>query len=113
MVLVCGQKARLDPLDAHDEIPRIDPREDAAPCGPEETVSKNRQQFIRLIDERMRLALKALDRVGNLSNKTNYHYKDNEALKIIETINHKTAEITKKFEAGMRSKPDKEWSLFD
>jgi hypothetical protein len=85
----------------------------SAPCRREEATSKNRQQFIRLIDERMRLALKALDRVGNLSNKTNYHYKDHEALKIIETLNQKTNEITKKFEAGIRSKTDKEWSLFD
>jgi hypothetical protein len=103
-------------LDAHDEIPRIDQRADeaaSAPWKPEEATSKNRQQFIRLIDERMRLALKALDRVGNLSNKTNYHYKDHEALKIIETLNQKTNEITKKFEAGISSKTDKEWSLFD
>jgi len=103
-------------LDAHDEIPRIDQRAEAAssvPCRSEEATSNNRRQFIRLIDERMRLALKALDRVGNLSNKTNYHYKDHEALKIIETLNQKTNEIVKKFEAGISSKPEKEWSLFD
>lgn len=76
-------------------------------------MSNNRRQFIRLIDERMRLALKALDRVGNLSNKTNYHYKDHEALKIIETLNQKTREVTRKFEAGIRSQPEREWSLFD
>lgn len=118
-LLVSRQQACIGQLDALDEITRIGQREDGAPSEPcgskgaEEAASKNRQQFIRLIDERMRLALKALDRVGNLSNKTNYHYKDNEALKIIETLNQKTSEITKKFEAGMRSKSDKEWSLFD
>lgn len=83
------------------------------PQGSEEPLSRNRQQFIRLIDERMRLALKSLDRVGNLSNKSNYHYKDHEALKIIETLNKKTQEVTKKFEAGMNSKAEKEWSLFN
>ena len=61
----------------------------------------------------MRMALKALDRVGNLSNKTNYHYKDHEALKIIETLSQKTNEIAMKFEAGIKSKTDKEWSLFE
>ena len=78
-----------------------------------EPLSKNRQQFIRLIEERMRLALKALDRVGNLSNKTNYHYKDDEAIKIIESLQEKTNEVAKKFEAGMKFKEKKEWSLFD
>ena len=103
-------------MDARDDIPCATQWAEVVatpPTKPEEAISKNRQQFIRLIDERMRLALKALDRVGNLSNKTNYYYKDHEALKIIDTLNEKAKEVTKKFEAGIKSRPEKEWSLFD
>lgn len=103
-------------MDAQDETTRIEQGADGAPPAPQErdeAMSNNRRQFIRLIDERMRLALKALDRVGNLSNKTNYYYKDHEAQKIIETLNQKTSEVTRKFEAGIKSQPEREWSIFD
>lgn len=54
-------------------------------------MSTKRSNFIRLAEARVTKALKAIKVVGNLSNKTNYEYTDQDIQKIINALQ---AEIT-------------------
>ena len=46
------------------------------------TLSRNRLKFIRLAEKRINKVAKQLHLIGNLSNKTNYAYNDEEVEKI-------------------------------
>jgi hypothetical protein len=43
-------------------------------------------RFVRLANKRVNAAIKALQLVGNLGNKTNYHYDEREAAKIVRAL---------------------------
>ena len=50
------------------------------------TLSRNRLKFIRLAEKRINKVAKQLHLIGNLSNKTNYAYNDEEVEKIFAYI---------------------------
>ena len=50
------------------------------------TLSRNRLKFIRLAEKRINKVAKQLHLIGNLSNKTNYAYNDEEAEKMFAYI---------------------------
>ena len=50
------------------------------------TQGKNRQKFIELAEKRVNRAIKNLRLIGNLSNRSNYTYTDEEAEIIIRTL---------------------------
>jgi len=52
-----------------------------------ETSQRNkRQRFLDLANKRVNRAIKELSLVGNLSNRRNYEYTDEEAKKIVRTL---------------------------
>ena len=50
------------------------------------TLSRNRLKFIRLAEKRINKVAKQLHLIGNLSNKTNYAYNDEEVEKMFAYI---------------------------
>ena len=50
------------------------------------TLSRNRLKFIRLAEKRINKVAKQLQLIGNLSNKTNYAYSDEEVEKMFVYI---------------------------
>jgi hypothetical protein len=69
----------------------------------------NSDKFRILANKRVPKALKALDLVGNLSNRSNYSYTDEEVAKIIRVLKDKIKELESMF--ASRSKRQEEWRL--
>jgi len=62
-------------------------------------VSRNRDKFIELAEKRVTRAIKDLRLVGNLANKTNYSYTDEDAKKILNAFDNELKNIRRKFES--------------
>ena len=58
----------------------------------------NSESFVNLANKRVPKALKALDLVGNLSNKSNYTYTDEQVAAIKKALKAKVNEVCRKFE---------------
>ena len=61
---------------------------------------KARERFVNLAENRVNKALKDIDLIGNLSNKSNYEYTDEEARKIVKALRSAVDEVKAKFEAS-------------
>jgi len=59
-------------------------------------------KFKRLANARVNNAIKQLDLIGNLSNISTYSYSDEEARKILSTLNQKIKEISFKFQESLK-----------
>jgi hypothetical protein len=59
--------------------------------------SKNRQKFVDLANKRVTRALKDLRLIGNLSNKTNYSYTDQDVRKIVSALEREVKDLKRKF----------------
>jgi hypothetical protein len=70
-----------------------------------------RQAFIRLAEARTNKILKSLDLLGNLSNRSNYTYSDDDIRKIFRAINEKTTHVSAKFQAAGSVKKRDEFKL--
>ena len=60
---------------------------------------RNREKFIELAEKRVNKTLKAIHLVGNLSNKSNYQYSDEDAQKIIRAIENEVKILKSRFES--------------
>ena len=60
----------------------------------------NSDHFIDLANKRVPKALKYLDLVGNLANRSNYSYSEEQAKLIKKALKDKVNEICKKFDQG-------------
>tara|TARA_Y100001978_G_C23357227_1_gene274829 strand:+ start:105 stop:347 length:243 start_codon:yes stop_codon:yes gene_type:complete len=58
----------------------------------------NSDHFIDLANKRVPKALKYLDLVGNLANRSNYSYSEEQAKSIKKALKNKVNEICKKFD---------------
>jgi transposase-like protein len=63
----------------------------------ETQVSTKRANFIRLAEARVTKALKAIKVVGNLSNKANYEYTDQDIQKIINALQAEISTLKSRF----------------
>lgn len=70
-----------------------------------------RSAFVRLAEARTNKILKSLDLLGNLSNKSNYSYSDEDIRKIFKAIDQKASLVSSKFKASTRSKGEDEFKL--
>lgn len=70
-----------------------------------------RSAFVRLAEARTNKILKSLDLLGNLSNKSNYSYSDEDIKKIFKAIDQKASLVSSKFKASTRSKGEDEFKL--
>ena len=62
------------------------------------STKNNSDHFIDLANKRVPKALKSLDLVGNLANKSNYSYSEEQAKLIKKALKDKVNEICKKFD---------------
>lgn len=60
-------------------------------------MSVKRNNFIRLAEARVTKALKAIKVVGNLSNKANYEYSDQDIQKIINALQTEISTLKSRF----------------
>ena len=74
-------------------------------------MSKSRENFIRLAENRTNKILKDIDLLSNLSNKTNYAYTDEDIQKIFLAISRKTKECEKKFHIALQKGKKTEFKL--
>jgi hypothetical protein len=61
-------------------------------------MAKNRDKFIELAEKRVTKTIKDLRLVGNLANKANYSYTDNDSRKIISVLETELKSLRRKFE---------------
>jgi len=70
-------------------------------------MGKSRDNFVRLAESRTNTILKSLDLLGNLSNRSNYSYNEEDIQKILGAINKRLKEVRAKFDdASKREKPE-------
>ncbi len=62
-------------------------------------MSKNREKFIELAEKRVTKTIKDLRLVGNLANKTNYNYTDDDSKKILNVLENELKNVRRKFES--------------
>ena len=73
-------------------------------------MSKNRDKFVELAEKRVQKTIKSMRLIGNLSNKTNYSYEDEDLKKIFTTLRREMEMVKKKFETSS-SDTDNEFRL--
>lgn len=61
--------------------------------------SKNRERFVVLAEKRVSRTIKDIKLIGNLSNRTNYSYTDQDVKKIMQALNKAVAEMKARFDA--------------
>jgi len=59
---------------------------------------KDEKKFIELAEKRVRRALKDIKLIGNLSNRSNYSYTDEDAKKINRALQNAVNEVKARFE---------------
>lgn len=66
-----------------------------------------REAFVRLAEARTNKILRGIDLLGNLSNRSNYSYTDDDIKKIFRAISEKLSQANSKFQvAGSLKKKD-------
>ncbi len=65
---------------------------------------KDRENFVRLAEQRVNKALKYIRLVGNLSNTSNYHYLPEDVEEIFKIINAEVAECRERFDHKKKEK---------
>lgn len=67
----------------------------------------DREKFVKLAEARVNKALKAIQLIGNLSNRSNYDYTDADISKIFKALSDELTECKRRFDQS-RKKPDEE-----
>jgi hypothetical protein len=62
----------------------------------------DREKFVRLATKRVSNALKALQLIGNLSNKSNYNYTESDVQKIFKALQDELSASRKKFDMAQK-----------
>lgn len=70
-----------------------------------------RENFIRLAETRTRKLLKDLDLLGNLSNRSNYSYSEEDVKLIFRAIGKKVQETELRFKMNIQAGRDSEFKL--
>lgn len=58
---------------------------------------KNREKFVELAQKRVTRAIKDLRLIGNLSNKSNYSYTEDDVKKIINALDNEIKSLRRRF----------------
>jgi len=61
--------------------------------------NKNRDRFVTLAEKRVTKAMKDLRLIGNLANRNNYSYTQEDAQKILSTLERELKLLKKRFES--------------
>lgn len=65
--------------------------------------SEDREKFVRLATKRVNGVIKSINLIGNLSNKSNYDYTEEDVMKIFRALQEELNACKKRFD--MASKP--------
>ena len=63
----------------------------------------SREKFVRLAEQRVNKCIKMLDLIGNLSNRTNYSYSEEDVVKIIKSLQNKIKQVESRFEYSVKN----------
>ena len=74
-------------------------------------MSKMRENFVRLAEARTNKALKMLSVIGNLSNRNNYQYVNQDVEKIFGAIEKELKRNRKRFETALGEQKDQGFKL--
>jgi len=69
-------------------------------------MAKNRDKFVELAQKRVSRAIKDIRLIGNLSNRTNYSYSDEDVIKIVGALKTEVSRLHKRFETSVTGKDD-------
>lgn len=68
--------------------------------GEDEAVSQRRLKFAELATKRVNKATQAIRVIGNLSNRSNYEYTDQDIRSIIRELNAAVVDVKRRFSSG-------------
>lgn len=68
-------------------------------------MARNRDKFIELAEKRVSRTIKDLRLIGNLANKTNYSYSEEDVKKIMTVLENGLRNLKKKFESSSSDEP--------
>ena len=74
-------------------------------------MSKSRENFVRLAENRTNKILKDLELLSNLSNTTNYTYSEVDVRKIFDTLVKKLKDTEKRFEIAIKKDSNNQFKL--
>ena len=69
-------------------------------------MGKNRDKFVELAQKRVSRVVKDIRLIGNLSNRTNYSYSDDDVKKIVSTLKSEISRLQRRFETSVAEKDD-------
>jgi hypothetical protein len=69
-------------------------------------MGKNRDKFVELAQKRVSRVVKDIRLIGNLSNRTNYSYSDEDVKKIVSTLKSEISRLQRRFETSVADKDD-------
>lgn len=71
----------------------------------------DRGKFVDLANSRVNKAIKAIHLIGNLSNRSNYDYTEEDVNKIFRALNDELAACKRRFELASKKAPDSVFKL--
>jgi len=64
----------------------------------------DRKKFVELANRRVSRALKSIQLIGNLSNRSNYDYSEDDVAKIFKALQDETSACRKKFDLAAKKR---------
>jgi hypothetical protein len=86
-------------------------RADGTAAGRKKAREKDRQKFIDLANKRVSRALQTIQLIGNLSNRSNYDYTQDDVTKIMKALTDEISACRKKFEIAIKKQSKPEFEL--
>lgn len=68
---------------------------------------KDRERFVDLANKRVSKALQTIRLIGNLSNRSNYDYTEDDVVKIFRALHEETAACKKRFDLALKKQGTK------
>ena len=72
---------------------------------------EDREKFVKLATKRVNSVIKSITLIGNLSNKSNYDYTQEDVAKIFKALNSEISACKKRFDMASRSNDNEKFSL--
>ncbi|ASS53270.1 MULTISPECIES: hypothetical protein [Rhizobium] len=69
-------------------------------------MSEKREKFVKLAEGRTRLALEAVRKIGNLSNRRAYEFDEGDVKKIVKALRDAVSDLERKFGSSASSEKD-------
>jgi hypothetical protein len=73
--------------------------------------TEDRDKFVRLANKRVNSAIKAINLIGNLSNRSNYDYSEEDVAKIFRALQVEVSACKKRFDMASKSGDSDKFSL--